>query len=82
MKIRQKIEKKQVGGIIYTPFLPSYQDNASQTPTQETETNTDKIGDIQKEILEVLQENGLPSDVNLFLNKATSFLRRAEMTGE
>lgn len=82
MKIRQKIEKKQVGGIIYTPFLPSYQDNASQTPTQETETNTGKIGDIQKEILEVLQENGLPSDVNLFLNKATSFLRRAEMTGE
>lgn len=82
MKIRQKIEKKQVGGIIYTPFLPSYQDNASQTPIQETETNTGKIGDIQKEILEVLQENGLPSDVNLFLNKATSFLKRAEMTGE
>lgn len=82
MKIRQKIEKKQAGGIIYTPFLPSYQDYATSDNDPRTNSDAGKIGDIQKEILEVLQENGLPSDVNLFLNKATGFLRRAEMTGE
>lgn len=82
MKIRQNIQKKQGGGIIYTPFIPSYQDYATSDNNSQTESTAGKIEDIQKEILDVLQENGLPSDVSAFLGTAQSFLRRAEMTGD
>ena len=82
MKIRQNIQKKQGGGIIYTPFIPSYQDYATSDNDLRTESTAGKIGDLQKEILSVLQENGLPSDVGTFLSTAQNFLRRAEMTGD
>lgn len=82
MKIRQNIQKKQGGGIIYTPFIPSYQDYATSDNDPRTNSDAGKIGDLQKEILSVLQENGLPSDVSAFLGTAQSFLRRAEMTGD
>lgn len=82
MKIRQNIQKKQGGGIIYTPFIPSYQDYATSDNDPRTNSDAGKIGDIQKEILDVLQENGLPSDVGTFLSTAQNFLRRAEMTGD
>lgn len=81
MKIRKNnIERKQAGGIIYTPFLGSpispYDTSANQATT-----DSGKIGDIQKEIMDVLQENGLPSDVDYFMNAATRFLHKAEATG-
>lgn len=82
MKIRQNIQKKQGGGIIYTPFIPSHQDYATSDNDPRTNSNAGKIGDLQKEILGVLQENGLPSDVSTFLSTAQNFLRRAEMTGD
>ena len=82
MKIRQNIQKKQGGGIIYTPFIPSYQDYATSDNDPRTNSDAGKIGDLQKEILGVLQENGLPSDVGTFLSTAQNFLRRAEMTGD
>ena len=82
MKIRQNIQKKQGGGIIYTPFIPSYQDYAASDNDPRTNSDAGKIGDLQKEILDVLQENGLPSDVSAFLGTAQTFLRRAEMTGD
>ena len=84
MKIRKNnIEKKQSGGIIYTPFVPSY--NASEAESSSSNSSSSdegKIGDIQKEILDVLQENGLPSDVDTFMKSANRFLRKAEITGE
>lgn len=82
MKIRQNIQKKQGGGIIYTPFIPSYQDYATSDNNSKTNSDAGKLGDLQKEILDVLQENGLPSDVGTFLSTAQNFLRRAEMTGD
>lgn len=82
MKIRTKnIEKKQSGGIIYTPFVPSNLSEAESSSSTSSSSDAGKIGDIQKEILDVLQENGLPSDVDAFMQSANRFLRRAEVTG-
>ena len=58
MKIRKynQIEKKQSGGIIYTPFVPSYTTSEAETSTQTTSSSdAGKVGDIQKEIMDVLQ---------------------------
>lgn len=82
MKIRKyNIEKKQSGGIIYTPFVPSYNSEVESSSSGSLSSDSEKIGDIQKEILDVLQENGLPSDVDAFMQSANRFLRRAEATG-
>lgn len=82
MKIRTKnIEKKQSGGIIYTPFVPSNLSEAESSSSTSSSSDEGKLGDIQKEILDVLQENGLPSDVDTFMQSANRFLRRAEATG-
>lgn len=83
MKIRKynQIEKKQVGGIIYTPYLPS--SNNNDIPVQNTnQDNQDDLSDLQKETIDILKENGLPSDVNTFLNQANRFLLRARTTGD
>lgn len=84
MKIRKNnIEKKQSGGIIYTPFVPSYNTSEAESSSSNSSSSDEgKIGDIQKEILDVLQENGLPSDVDTFMKSANRFLRKAEITGE
>ena len=83
MKIRTKnIEKKQSGGIIYTPFVPSNLSEAESSSSTSSSSDAGKIGDIQKEILDVLQENGIPSDVDAFMKSANRFLRKAEITGE
>lgn len=83
MKIRKyNIEKKQSGGIIYTPFVPSYTDSeAESSSSSSSSSDVGKIGDVQKEIMDVLQENGLPSDVDYFMKTANRFLRKAEITG-
>lgn len=82
MKIRKyNIEKKQSGGIIYTPFVPSNLSEAESSSSTSSSSDAGKIGDIQKEILDVLQENGLPSDVDAFMQSANRFLRKAEITG-
>lgn len=64
-----------MGGISYTPFL------RGASPTQPLPTATKpKSGEakeeqlIQKEIINVLKENGLPNDVDYFLSKANTFL--------
>lgn len=83
MKIRKyNIEKKQSGGIIYTPFVPSYTDSeAESSSSSSSSSDVGKIGDVQKEIMDVLQENGLPSDVDYFMQTANRLLRKAEITG-
>lgn len=54
-----------------SPFGPSTQ----QTTSGSGETKTEKIsGTIKKEIIDILKENGIPSDVDAFLSKANDFL--------
>lgn len=72
------IKRYQVGGVVYTPFVP----NQAQTTTGTTSgsssksssSNNGKLTGIKKEIVEILQSNGIPSDVESFLSKANSFL--------
>lgn len=77
-----KIKRYQSGGIYYTPF---FRDSVTQTASQDTtDTTTSKSKDdelIQKEIINTLKENGLPNDVDYFLSKANSFLRKSQNLG-
>ena len=59
-----KIKRYQNGGISYTPF---FRDAAepTQVATQTSKTSENKEEQlIQKEIINVLKENGLPNDVD------------------
>ena len=75
-----KIKEYQSGGIIYTPFISSrggYNQSSATTSSGSgsNKSDSDKTSDaIQKEIMDVLKENGLQNDVNAFLDKANSFL--------
>lgn len=72
-----KIKSYQVGGIVYTPFVPNQtgsQGTASSSSKSSDSDEDGKLTGITKEIVEILQSNGLPSDVEKFLNKANSFL--------
>ena len=72
-----KIKRHQVGGIMYqSPFGPSAQQVVSSG--SKSGTTSEKIsGTIKKEVIDILKENGIPSDVNEFLNKANSFLNNS-----
>lgn len=59
-----------------SPFGPSAQQQT--TTTSSGETKAEKIsGTIKKEIIDILKENGIPSDVDAFLNAANSFLGKS-----
>lgn len=67
-----KIKSHQVGGIVYSPLRPSIQ---QQTTSSGTADKAEKIsGTMKEEIIKILKENGIPSDVDAFLNKANQFL--------
>lgn len=55
-----------------SPFGPSAQTTATATNSS---GDSEKIsGTIKKEIIDILKESGIQSDVDMFLNKANSFL--------
>lgn len=71
-----KIKKFAAGGAQYTPFITS---NTGTTTSGKTSSgsatkSTNKEPNLQKEIIELLGENGLESDVAAFLQKADSVL--------
>lgn len=74
--------KYQSGGVVaYTPFIP----NSGTSPQRSAipETKQEKItGTLQKEIIDVLKENGIQSDVDTFLSQANAFLNKSKnLTG-
>lgn len=79
-----RIKKFQVGGVAYTPFIP--QGAAQQQVAQEAssgssgggKSSSSKKSNLENDIIKILEENGLPSDVNMFLKVADSFLKRSE----
>ncbi|MEG0773640.1 hypothetical protein [Clostridium sp.] len=77
-----KIKKYQTGGMVYTPFFrESVRQQSAQRPINAT-TNGDKDNSIlQKEIINILKENGLPNDVEYFLSKADVFLKKSKNLG-
>lgn len=78
-----KIKKHQSGGIYYTPFFRESLQQGQQAAASQT---TSKSGDstanqIEKEMISVLKENGLPSDVDYFLSQSEKFLNKANEFG-
>jgi hypothetical protein len=69
----------QSGGVVsYTPFIP----NSGTTNTTNSSGSTEKqdkiTGTLQKEIVDVLKENGIQSDVDTFLSQANAFLNKSQ----
>ena len=77
-----KVKRYQTGGIYYTPFS---RDSIIQQESQSAKSTTTKEDKeeqlIQKELINVLKENGLPNDVDYFLSKADTFLRKSQDLG-
>lgn len=74
-----------MGGVVYTPYLPaqagSLQESTSTTSggTASSGSSPEKIsGTIKKEIIDLLKENGMPSDVNTLLKEANAFLNKSQ----
>lgn len=74
-----KIKSHQVGGIVYSPFGPSTQQQAAVAAGGSSSGSTsEKIsGTIKKEIIDILKKNGIPSDVDAFLTAANDFLGKS-----
>ena len=70
--------KCQSGGVVaYTPFIPN--SGTSPQPSATPETKQEKItGALQKEIVDVLKESGIQSDVDTFLSQANAFLTKSK----
>ena len=76
------VNKHQVGGVIYTPFFGNEllaQRDATQS-SKSSKTKDDK-DDLEKEIIDVIKESGLPSDVDAFTTTAAKFLRKSQSFG-
>lgn len=75
--------KYQVGGVAYTPYLPaqtgSPQESTSTSGGTSKSSSPEKIsGTIKGEIVDLLKENGIPSDVSVFLSAANTFLNNSK----
>ena len=75
-----KVRSYQLGGVYYTPVNRPEMDFGSGTATS-TSQSPKKDDLIQKEIIGVLKENGLPSDVDYFLGAANEFLQKSQAAG-
>lgn len=68
----------QSGGVVsYTPFIPN-SGTASTGSSGSTEKQDKITGTLQKEIVDVLKENGIQSDVDTFLSQANAFLNKSQ----
>lgn len=70
--------KLQAGGVVsYTPFIPT--GASASKSTSGSSTKQEKIsGTLQKEIIDILKQNGIPSDVNAFIDVANSYLKQSQ----
>lgn len=70
-----------MGGVIYTPFFGNelLAQRAAQTTTSSKAKDTKD--DLEKEIVDVIKESGLPSDVDAFTSIAAKFLRKSQSFG-
>lgn len=76
-----KLKQYQAGGAIYTPFISSRGQTQTQTQVEGSSDSKSKKGEIsgiQKEIVKVLSESGIQSDVDTFLMQANDFLKRSQ----
>lgn len=69
----------QSGGVVsYTPFIPNSGTANTISGSGSTEKQEKITGTLQKEIVDVLKENGIQSDVDTFLSQANAFLNKSQ----
>ena len=69
----------QSGGVVsYTPFIPNSGTASTASSSGSTEKQDKITGTLQKEIVDVLKENGIQSDVDTFLSQANAFLNKSQ----
>ena len=69
----------QSGGVVsYTPFIPNSGTTGTISSSGSTEKQEKITGTLQKEIVDVLKENGIQSDVDTFLSTANAFLNKSQ----
>jgi hypothetical protein len=70
-----QIKKHQLGGIAYTPYIRESGAQTSSASPKSGKAQKDEGDEIQKAIIKVLLENkGLPNDVDYFLSKANALM--------
>lgn len=84
MKIikNNKVQKMVVGGVAYIPHNPYASVSAaanSGSSSGDSDDGPEKIsGTMTDKIIDIVKENGLPSDVNLFLKQVDEFLTKSQ----
>lgn len=73
-----KIYKRQTGGVVYNPFMGNTA--SPQAVAQPTNEKNDSGDEIQKAIVKVLEQNGVPNDVNAFLAQAKRLLAKRDFS--
>ena len=73
-----KIYKRQTGGVVYNPFMGNTA--SPQAVTQPTNGKDDSGDEIQKAIIKVLEQNGVPNDVNEFLAQAKRLMSNRDFS--
>lgn len=78
-----KLKQYQFGGIVYTPIDAASQQAASSQTASTAAGTASKVPGFAKEIVDLVKENGLTSDVGVFLKKVQNTLKLAsDPTGE
>jgi hypothetical protein len=74
------VRKYAVGGITFTPYIPTPAgaSTSSTSSTSSSSSSSDKLTGIQKEIVDIIKENGIPSDVTRFLSQVQETLGSAQ----
>lgn len=73
-----KIYKRQTGGVVYNPFMGNTA--SPQAVTQPSNEKDDSGDEIQKAIIKVLEQNGVPNDVNAFLAQARKLMAKRDFS--
>jgi hypothetical protein len=70
-----QIKRYQTGGIVYTPFIKEQSDqqniNKNNSSNKSSSSDSDEV---QKAIIKLLEESGLPNDVDYFLKQTNVLL--------
>ena len=76
-----KIKKYQSGGLAYIPTFEVWGDNGSPQISNDTSKKEDKVNtELAKGVIDVVKENGLNSDVSVFLNQVSNILDQNKLT--
>lgn len=67
------------GGIVYTPFIPNTGETQPTVSTTKQTSNNKPTDTVAKEVINLLKENGLESDVDTTLGAISNFMNQSSM---